>query len=110
MQWIEIGELRHHITIQEKTPGTPLPTGGAPDVWEDLWSDVPANIRQLSAKEIDIARQHVAHATHKVTLRWRPGVKPECRILFKSRIFEIGAVNNPEERNFWLDLTVSEVL
>jgi SPP1 family predicted phage head-tail adaptor len=105
----EIADLRHRVIIQEKQKGDATATGGSAVDWVALWEDVPAAIRQLYAKEYDLARQHHAEATHKITIRYRKNVTGECRIVFGKRIFNIvGHPNNLDERNFWLEITVTE--
>lgn len=100
---IDPGELRTWVAYQEPvevgrgSAGTPRMDH--PDLWQGK-----AAIRPLSAKELAVAAGLKSTATHRVTIRWRPGVsmRGRFRVLGTSRILEITSLLNLEERNRWL--------
>jgi hypothetical protein len=47
--------------------------------------------------------------THKVTIRYLPGIVAKMFVNFNSRLFNIEYVMNDEERNIFLDLLCVEV-
>ena len=94
---MQAGKLRHKLLLQEATEtnngrGEPIPAWS--DVTE-LWGD----ITPLSGREGLQANQIYASATHRIRIRYRPGVVPKMRFLKGSREFEIDAVLNVDERN-----------
>lgn len=102
------GEMRHRVTLQK--PALSRSSTGQPSKnWETvtlLW----AKIEDLSGREYFIAQQApTAQVTTRVTIRWRVGVKPEMRILYEDRIFDIKAVLEPEGRRRWLQIMCQEV-
>ena len=77
------------------------------------WANVVqvwASVEPLTGKEFFAAQQLNAEITFKVIMRHRPGIKPEMRVIFGARVFEILAVMNTEERNKQLILLCKEVL
>jgi len=98
---IAAGKLRHRVKIQEPTddrdsfgrwPGTYLTHGYA-------W----ASIEDLTGTQVELAQQYIADATHRIFLRFQKRLKPELnskmRIIFGTRIFDIGHVRNIDQVN-----------
>lgn len=108
---MDIGALRHRITIQ--TDGTPVPDGDggytqAPQVFATAWASItPATARDL---ERVVSGTVMASASHLIRLRYLSGVTTQMKVLFGSRTFSITGVMNPEERNRELVLTAVEVV
>jgi SPP1 family predicted phage head-tail adaptor len=95
---IRSGELRHLVTIQSSTltqDGYGEPTTGdfAPVC------DVHAKIEPLRGREAFEARQVVADVTHKVTMRYFPGLNSKMQLAHGDRTLRIQQIVNPEERN-----------
>lgn len=89
--------LRQRIMIQAKTE-TRDARGGVTETWTTIatrWG----SIEPLSAREILNAQQVDARVSHRVTLRYYPGLTPEHRLLKDARVFHIEAVVNPLERD-----------
>lgn len=100
------GELRHPLTLQQATDvqntrGEAIPT------WSDV-ADVWGAIEPLSGREGFAANQMYASATHRIRIRYRSGVVPKMRFTKGSRVFEIDAVLNVDERNRELACLVTE--
>lgn len=71
-------------------------------------SGVWAAISELQGREMYKAQQFVSEVTHKINIRWRPGVVAKMTVVFRGRTFQIQAVLNPEMRNRELDLLCLE--
>lgn len=105
---MKIGKLRHRITLQEYI-ATRDSFGAEVEAWVDIGT-VWASIEPLSGREFFAAQQVNAEVSTKITLRYRTGIKPEMRVLFAGRVFEIVSVINLEEKNIQLVLMCEEVL
>jgi SPP1 family predicted phage head-tail adaptor len=105
---IVASDYRHTVSITLQTQT------GTGDRGQDVYSTttigtVPAKIEPLAGRKQEIARQIVPTATHEVTIRYLAGVTPNCKVVFGSRTFNIGNVNNIKENNYHLVLTCVEV-
>ena len=105
---MKAGDLRHRITIQQRTL-TPDGLGGHTETWSEL-ATVWAAVWPVSAKERIAGSQVQAETTHRVRIRYLEGVLPQMRILFGSRLFEIDSIINTDERMFQIDLLCTEGL
>jgi len=103
---MNIGKLRHRITIQEYAASRDS-FGAQVQTWADK-ATVFASIAPVSGKEYFAAQQINSEITTKITIRYLPGITPKMRVLFNGRIFEILAVLNHEERNIELNLMCKE--
>lgn len=89
------GKLRHRIDIEERTgekdeDGQPLEDDTAIQVgWQVFAPDVFASVEPMTGRELFEAQQVSAEITHKITIRFREGVKPEMRIDFRNRKFHL---------------------
>lgn len=102
------GQLRHRVTIQQLTR-VEDEGGGHEENWADV-ATVWAAIKPMRGSERYEAQQVQSTLTHKVTIRYRAGIKPQMRILYGNRIFEVEAVIDVDERHKWLELLCSEVV
>lgn len=105
---MKIGQLRHRIVLQEYT-STQDSFGAEVQSWVDI-ATVWASIEPLSGREYFAAQQINAEVSTKITIRYRAGIKPTMRIIFKSRIYEILSVINTREQKRELTLMCKEVL
>ena len=102
------GNLKHKIEIQQYT-STRSETGAQIKEWSEF-KTVYASIVPQSAREFFSAGMH-AEATHKIEMRYIPGVKPDMRIKYGARIFEISAPPiNIRELNKTLQIVCKELL
>ena len=108
---IDAGKLRHRVLLQSCT-------GAADDYGDPLYSNdgqwtpeaaVWAAIDPVSGKEFYAAEQAQSSVSHKIRLRYRPGVSAAWRVLYGSRVFRILSVIDWEERHESLLLMVQEV-
>lgn len=102
------GALRHLVTIQSVTD-TPSASsrGGLTATWADV-ADVRASIEPLTGRERFAAQVVDAEVSHRIRMRHRAGVVPKMRVKFGTRLFDIRAVLNVEERNRELELLATE--
>lgn len=104
----DAGKLDKRVTLQKYLGDTE--TGYTkPDNWQDvatLW----ANINAVGDRSFYAAQSAHAELTHKVTIRYRPGVSADMRFLYGERILEI--VSPPidyDEQHMFLILRCREV-
>lgn len=103
---IEAGRLRHRVAIQSATEAQ-NDLGEVEKTWATT-ATVWGAVEPLTGRELWQAQQVSAEITHRVRMRYRSGLTPKNRILFGSRILEINAILNPEERNIDLELLCRE--
>jgi len=102
--------LRHRITLQQDQPTAADNAGGYDPTWTDhltTWSNLSGT---LNARETLFAQQLQSVTTQRIALRYRPnhGITPAMRVLYGTRILNILAIANVEERNRWLILFCEE--
>lgn len=101
------GELRHVVTVQSQA-ATLGDRGQKTAAWTSQTPQARAKIETLSGREGENARQLYASASLQVTMRYWPGLTPQHRLLFGSRVLEIGHVDNLEQRDEWHVVLCSE--
>jgi SPP1 family predicted phage head-tail adaptor len=89
------GAMVHRITLlkdnsQRNAEGEFLPATDFADTW--------ASIKVLQGRELEKLQQIVAEVTHKIVIPYQDGVISGMRIQFGKRIFQIEAVQDPDER------------
>jgi SPP1 family predicted phage head-tail adaptor len=91
------GKLNHRIELQSKV-ATRDSYGSETIVWKKE-SIVWGSVEPISGREYFLAKQVQAETTHRIRIRYYAGLRPDWRILFGTRIFEIDSVINIEEKN-----------
>ena len=103
---VTIADLRHRVTIE-----TPVRTndgaGGAIVVWTSV-AEVWAAIWPTSGSEGFTLDRTEGSVSHEIWLRFRSDVKPEMRLTFGTRVFDIRASIDPQDRGHWLKCLVRE--
>jgi SPP1 family predicted phage head-tail adaptor len=103
-----IGSLRHRLLLQH--PQTHIKDGGGHEtIWQDdctIW----AKIMPLRGKEIFYAMGAQNKMTHRITLRYRAGIKPQMRFVYKERVFKIVALVNENESDRYMTAYCDEVI
>jgi SPP1 family predicted phage head-tail adaptor len=84
------GDLRHTITIQQKTE-TADAMGGIVQTWSDVVT-VRAEVRALSGREFFAAQQVNSEISVKIRIRYRTGIDSTMRAVHGSDIYDIQAV------------------
>lgn len=104
---VPVGALRRRLTL-EAPVATPDGLGGTTQAFETvaaLW----AQLEWLSGGEHWRRGRPEQVATHRVTLRWRPGVDAGQRLRDGNRLFDIRAVADPDGSRRRLICLVQEV-
>jgi SPP1 family predicted phage head-tail adaptor len=100
MKAMQAGKLKHLVQVQRDV-GVSTDTVGSPvRAWQSVrttWAAIEP--LATSGRELLQGAQITADMTHKLTLRYRatPAITPAMRVLFGSRIFQIGGVAHTEE-------------
>ena len=103
---MKIGRLRHKIIIEKPTETT-SDTGDVIQSWADF-ATVWAEVTPLKGREYWASKQTTSEITGKIRIRYLDGITPKMRVKFGSRIFNIEAVLNPDEKKIETILLVSE--
>ena len=103
---MKIGRLRHKIIIEKPTETT-SDTGDVIQSWAEF-ATVWAEVTPLRGREYWASKQITSEITGKIKIRYLNGITQKMRVKFDSRIFNIEAVLNPNEKNIETILLVSE--
>lgn len=87
---MQAGKLRHRIDIEEFTPVRDESTGefGEPE-WVLRWAKCPARVEPLSARDLVSAKAAQSEATARMVIRYRQGVLPTMRIVYRGEVYSI---------------------
>ncbi|MCJ8008116.1 phage head closure protein [Lederbergia wuyishanensis] len=109
---INPGEFRHVITFQ-KLQGTQNDYGEEikdPIEWEEILT-VRAGIYPMSGREFFAAETVNSEVTHKINMRYVPGITSDMRIKYGERTFELSSPPiNFQEKNILLQLLCKELI
>ena len=97
------GELRHKITFQIQD------LEQESEIWDEVCT-VWANIKPIAGEEYYKAETIDSELTHRIIMRYRKGITPDMRVVYKGRIFYIQSVINDYERNVSLQLMCRELV
>jgi SPP1 family predicted phage head-tail adaptor len=103
---MQAGKLRHRIVIQEKSV-----TRDEYNAEVITWTEVDtvwASVEPLSGREFLEGRLVEATVSHRITIRYLSGITPEMRVLWGSRVFDVEAILNIEERDKMMVLMCQE--
>lgn len=101
------GKLRHRVALQEFAE-TINSFGEREKYWAHVAS-VWAEVAPLSAKEFIAAQQGQSEISARITIRYRPDVKPEMRIVFRGKYYNIqGVLTDPVSGLEYITLPCSE--
>jgi SPP1 family predicted phage head-tail adaptor len=106
LQFIDPGRLRHELTLEECTY-LPDSFGGHTEVWIEI-ATLFAMIEPVSARRVFGAGQSLEIVTHRVTIRWRDGIRSGMRFRKQGRIFSIVTMHDPDESGRYLVCQVKE--
>lgn len=104
---MEIGELRHRITLQ-KFSITTNENGFEVEDWVEI-KTVWAAVTNLMGKEFFEAAAVQAEKTVKFTIRYIGGIDESMRIMFKDKIYNITFIDNIKYRNKFIEIKALEV-
>lgn len=103
---MKIADYRHLVSLQNRTQVSDN-MGSTTGIWSDV-VEVYAALWPIKAGELTKDGKLTMEVTHKIKIRYYPGVLPGWRILFGTRTFDILSIVNPDERNITLDLVCRE--
>lgn len=87
----EAGDFNQRITIQQKSV-TRAANGEEIVTWQDVSVGVPAIVNPLRGNELFAAAQMQDASDHLVTIRYRPGIVREMRVLWRGDPLDIVSV------------------
>jgi len=108
------GDLKKVISI-ERHSSTSDGMGGVTEAWTDIISGTStatpifAAVWPVSAKEHIQAMQEQTVISHRIRVRYRPGVSTAMRIKYGTKLFNITSVVNVGSENRMLDILCQEV-
>ena len=103
---LHAGKLRTRIAIRRPVR-TPDGAGGVSRSWSTIASP-RAYVKPISGGERFQAMAISATVTHRIFIRYRTDILPSDRIEIGSRLFQIRAVLDIEERKRWLEIFAEE--
>ena len=100
------GSFNRRVEIQSPIEPTQDSFGEWPATWTTIatrW----ASLKALSSRELFIAQQVVAQASHLCKMRWFRNISPKFRLVFAGRVFNVAGNADPGECRIetWLYLT-----
>lgn len=104
---IRAGELRHRVTIQQNNSTSRDAVGAEVPNWQDV-ATVWAAVEPLRGREYLESQQVNAEVDTRIRIRHYPGITPDMRVIWGSRIYEIEAVINVDERDREIHLMCRE--
>ena len=106
---IQAGKLRHRVTIQSLSAGSPQQTGsGMPDESWATVATVSASIEPLSGRELFAAQEHHAETTTRIRIRYRSEVTAKMRVSHGGTTYNILSVIDPEKRHKEIQLMCAD--
>ena len=96
------GRLDQRITLQAKSVVRDA-MGGEVVTWQDV-ATVWASAEPLRGREFFAAQQLQDETTVRFRLRWRSGVVPSMRVLWRAQPYDIQSVIDPNGARFELEL------
>jgi SPP1 family predicted phage head-tail adaptor len=102
------GSLRHRIVV-ERPVEAQAADGSIVTTWE-TFATAWASIEPLVGREYFAQQREQATVSHKIRMRYLPGITHKIRLVWGSRAFEIESVLNVAERNRELVLMANETV
>ncbi len=102
-----IGHLRERVTLQ--AAGIEVDAQGDPTY---TWSDVAtlwARVRPAGGRATTVAERRTLTKDYEVTIRWREGVSPAQRFVWRGRYLQIEDIGNLDERRCRITLLCRDV-
>ncbi len=104
-----VGSRRRVVTLQQPVYASGS-TGGDITSWTTVSDGIWAAIVPLSGREFFATAQSLEskEISHRIGIRYRSGLRPDMRIVYGTRYFDIKSVINIDERNEELELICIE--
>lgn len=100
------GPLRNRITVQKAVETQD--SIGEPDVSWVEYLQAWASVEPITSREYFDANRQNGEITHKVRLRYRPGITHKMRVKYGARILDIESIIDARERHRSLELLCRE--
>jgi SPP1 family predicted phage head-tail adaptor len=94
---MKAGDLIDQIELQSVTGETRDAFGASAPTWT-TYATVWAEIKPVSARQLDLGRTYADSVSHAIRIRYRAGVSPTHRAKFGSRIFTVDGVVETDRR------------
>lgn len=104
----KVNDLRQWISFERQTV-TPDGLGGGDVTGVETVVSTWAAIWPVKAGEVIENMRTNMKVSHRIRIRFRPGIDEKMTIRHGERSFEILGFVNPEERNIWLDMVCNEL-
>ena len=102
------GRLRHQVSMQRMTETVDPDTGARSKDWVEV-AKVWAEIAPLSARDFVQASALQSKVTARITIRYRPDITADMRILHGDKIYSIaGVLPDNKSGQEYITLPVSE--
>ena len=113
MSSLRAGQLNRRITLQRQSNAQDS-YGGPVRTWLNV-ATIWADIQPLTGRELESAQRMASEVSHQIVVRYQAIFADTrqvagYRALYRSRIFNIHAALNDEERNVLVTLLASEGL
>lgn len=102
------GQLRHRLALQSVSRNQDS-YGEAIETFA-TYATVWGSVEPTAGKELELGDQISGEVTHKVIIRHNTSVDVKDRISFDSRVYEINAILNWQERDIYNTLLCKEVV
>lgn len=99
-EFIDPGAFRHELLLEAATL-TSDGAGGHVESWKEVAS-IFARVEPVSAASRFGADQTLETVTHRMTLRYRQNIESGMRFRWRSRIFAILTIHDPDETQRYL--------
>lgn len=108
---MQAGKLRHRIDIQELVQvRDPVTLEFGEPEWVTRWEKCPARVEPLSARDLVAAQAAQSEATARMVIRYRSGVLPTMRIVYRGEVYSIEGPSLEDDKSGleYLTLLVSK--
>jgi SPP1 family predicted phage head-tail adaptor len=105
---INAGKYRVPVTIQQRQTARDS-YGSTTDEWVDFIK-TRAGIYPLGGSEFFKANEINAQISHRIHIRYVPGITPDMRIVVNGRNLMITSISNYQERNIELQMYCKELV
>ncbi len=104
---VDIGKLNKRITLQRMVHKKDE-MGQDKPVWED-WKTLWATVKPMKSTEYKFIEKLAPEVTHRIYIRYRPGVTADMRIIYHGRTLNIaGPPVDVDERHELLEIQAEE--
>ena len=106
MKRVNASKLRHRVTFLQRV--VEMDKWNQPQEMWVIFAEVWANVEPITGREYWASSQVQSEVTHRIRIRYLPGLDPSMLALFKGRVFELQPPRNVEERNQEMEILATE--